>query len=169
MRLSSNACLAGRRTSKSPMLVSCALMTPATWRIIRSKAMNLLGTAEPEPESKALVYSFRTSRRYRDRRGVFNSSGECGRAGTADTGQFGCGVDCDGGGIKVALAKDDKSILVKVERIRIWRANAPDDDPPSQAQAARAHDRLFRLDRAGLDDCKSLVTDREELATLRHK
>jgi len=133
------------------------------------KAMKLLVTAEPEPESKALVYSFRLTLQYRDRRGVFNSSGECGRAETADAGQFGCGVDCDGGGIEVALAKDDKSILVKVERIRIWRANAPDDDAPSQSQLGGADDRLFRLDRARLDDCKSLVTDREELATLRHK
>jgi hypothetical protein len=97
------------------------------------------------------------------------SCGECGRAETADTGQFGCGVDCDGGGIEVALAKDDKSILVKVERFRIWRANAPDDDAPSQSLPGGADDRLFRLDRARLDDCKSLVTDREELATLRHK
>jgi hypothetical protein len=100
---------------------------------------------------------------------VFNSTGECGRAETADTGQFSCGVDCDGGGIEVALAKDDKSILVKVERIRIWRANAPDDDAPPQSLPGGADDRLFRLDRARLDDCKSLVTDREELATLRHK
>jgi hypothetical protein len=79
-------------------------------------AMKLLVTAEPEPESRALVYSFRLSLQYRDRRGVFNSSGECGHAETAGTGRFGCGVDCDGGGIEVALAKNDKSILVKVER-----------------------------------------------------
>jgi hypothetical protein len=131
--------------------------------------MKLLVTAGPEPESRALVYSFRLSLQYRDRRGVFNSSGECGHVETAGTGRFGCGVDCDGGGIEVALAKNDKSILVKVKRIRVWRANAPDDDARSQSLLGGADDRLFRLDRARLDDCKSLVTDREELATLRHK
>lgn len=129
--------------------------------------MKLLVTAEPEPESKALVYSFRLRLRYRNRRGEFESTGECGRAETADSGRFGCGVDCDGGGIEVALAKDNKSVLVKVERIRTWRANAPGDDASSQSLLGGTDDRLFRLDRTRLEDCKSLVTDREELATLR--
>jgi hypothetical protein len=30
-------------------------------------------------------------------------------------------------------------------------------------------DKVFRLDRSGLDDCRSLITDRKELAALRHK
>ena len=32
--------------------------------------------------------------------------------------RFGCGVDCDGGGIGVALSKDDKSAVVRLERVQ---------------------------------------------------
>jgi hypothetical protein len=92
------------------------------------------------------------------------SSGECGRGESADAGQFGCGVDCDGGGIEVEIAKHNKSVLVKVERLRIWRNNRPDDEASAQSLVGGADDREFRLDRAGLEDCRSLVTDRQELA-----
>jgi hypothetical protein len=51
--------------------------------------------------------------------------------------QFGCGVDCDGGGISIELNKDHKFTLVRLERIRIWRNNKPDDEG-STSQAASA-------------------------------
>jgi hypothetical protein len=138
-------------------------------RLQKVSAMKLLVTAERDAESNTPMYSFRLGLKYRDRQGDFGSSGECGRGEGADTGQFGCGVDCDGGGIEVEIAKDNKSILVKVERIRIWRNNRPDDEASSQSLVGGADDRVFRLNRASLEDCKSLVTDRQELAALRHK
>jgi len=64
--------------------------------------------------------------------------------------------------------KDDKSALIRLERIRIWERNKPDDDA-SNDLVAGADDKIFRLDRTDLHECSELVTDRKELAALRHK
>jgi hypothetical protein len=82
--------------------------------------------------------------------------------------RFGCGVDCEGGGINVALSKDDKSAIIRLERIRIWQNNKPDDEA-EDSLVAGADDKIFRLDRADTRECASLVTDRKELAAIRHK
>jgi hypothetical protein len=140
----------------------------ARHRLQKVSAMKLLVTAEKVPEDEALNYSFRLGLKYRNRSGDFDSSGDCGHADGAAAGHFGCGVDCDGGGIGVELAKDNKSVLMKVERIRIWRNNRP-DEASSQSLVGGADDRVFRLDRAGLNACKSLITDRKEIAALRRK
>ncbi len=81
--------------------------------------------------------------------------------------RYGCGIDCDGGGIDVAM-KDDKSAIIRLERITVWERNKPDDDA-SDALLAGADDKIFRVDRADLRECAELVTDRKELAALRHK
>ena len=64
--------------------------------------------------------------------------------------------------------KDDRSALIRLERIRIWKRNKPDDDA-SNDLVAGADDRIFRVDRADLHECSELVTGRKELAALRHK
>lgn len=133
-------------------------------------AMKLLVTAENPPEEKITNYSFRIGVKYRHRPGNFDSSGFCSHVLTEDNGheiRFGCGVDCEGGGINVAM-KDDKSALIRLERIRIWERNKPDDDA-SNDLVAGADDKIFRVDRAELSECAELVTDRKELAALRHK
>lgn len=49
----------------------------------------------------------------------------------------------------------------------VWNRNKPDDDA-GEALFAGADDKIFRVDRdAG--ECAELVTDRKELAALRHK
>ena len=99
-------------------------------------AMKLLLTAERMPEDEALNYSFRLGVSFRHRPGDFDSSGDCGhiKGSESEQGktQLGCSVDCDGGGITVELARDNKSILVRLDSIRIWRNNEPDEDgfPP---------------------------------------
>ena len=132
-------------------------------------AMTLLVDAEKVPEDASLNYSFRLGLKYRNRNGAFDSSGNCGHADSATSGHLGCGVDCDGGGLGVDLTADNKSVMVKVERIRIWRNNKPDDEASNASLVAGADDHLFRLDRASLMTCKPLITDRKELAALRHK
>ena len=132
-------------------------------------AMTLLVDAEKVPEDASLNYSFRLGLKYRNRNGAFDSSGNCGHADSATSGHLGCGVDCDGGGLGVDLTADNKSVMVKVERIRIWRDNRPDDEASNASLIAGADDRLFRLDRASLMTCKPLISDRKELAALRRK
>ena len=133
-------------------------------------AMKLLVTAENPPEEKITNYSFRIGVKYRHRPGNFDSSGYCNHVVAEDKGneiRFGCGIDCDGGGIDVAM-KDDKSAIIQLERIRIWDRNKPDDDS-SNDLVAGADDKIFRVDRTDLRECAELVTDRKELAALRHK
>ncbi|MCA1373770.1 MULTISPECIES: hypothetical protein [unclassified Bradyrhizobium] len=134
-------------------------------------AMKLLISAEFDKEDKELHHSFRLGFRYRHRSGDFDSSGSCNHAvftKSSDEVRLGCGVDCDGGGIGVALSKDDKSAIVRLERVRVWQNNKPDDDA-EHSLTAGADDKIFRLDRADNRECASLVTDRKELAALRHK
>ncbi|RXT51505.1 hypothetical protein [Bradyrhizobium betae] len=134
-------------------------------------AMKLLISAELDKEDKQLHNSFRLGFRYRHRSGEFDSSGSCNHAVFTTDGteiRLGCGVDCEGGGIGVALSKDDKSTIVRLARVRVWQNNKPDNDL-DQELVAGADDGMFRLDRTDNAECASLVTDRKELAALRHK
>jgi len=134
-------------------------------------AMKLLVAIERVPEDKMLNYSFRLGVKFRKRPGDFDSSGDCGHGripeNAGDKAQLGCGVDCDGGGITVELTPEAKSTLVRLDSIRIWRNNKPEDE--GLELEGGADDRVFRLDRATLDDCKTLVHDRKELAAMRTK
>ena len=132
--------------------------------------MRLLVTAERIPEDDALNYSFRLGLKFRDKPGDFDSSGDCGHGLATEgdnKGRLYCGVDCDGGGISVELPPANTFLLVRLEFIRIWNNNKPDDDGFSLSGGA--DDKVFRLERTNLADCASLVTDREELAALRRK
>lgn len=138
-------------------------------------AMKLLVTAEipqdEENKDKVTNYSFRLGLKYRQRSGDFDSSGSCNHFVPEDRGDeihLGCGVDCDGGGINVAMSKDDRSAIVRVERVRIWQNSKPDEEL-SDALVGGADDKVFRLDRADAGECAALVTDRKELAELRRK
>jgi len=135
-------------------------------------AMKLLLTAQKYPEDNEMNYSFRLGVKYRSKSGNYDSSGDCGHGRFVDEksneAMLGCGVDCDGGGINVALSNGDKAVIVKLERIRIWKDKNYDEDA-AQDLVAGADDKTFRLDRTALKDCESLVTDRKELAAMRHK
>lgn len=137
----------------------------------RVQAMKLLMTAEIPPDENTTNYSFRLGVKYRHRAGDFDSSGGCGHVIAEDAGheiRFGCGVDCDGGGIVVAMSKDDRSAIIRLERVRIWQNNKPDEEA-EDSLVAGADDKIFRLDRVEVRECASLVTDRKELAAIRHK
>lgn len=133
------------------------------------KAMKMLVTGEKTADLPVLAYSFRLGVDFRSRKGNFDSSGGCGSAGISE-GQarktsLDCSVDCDGGGISMEMTQQNKAILVRLERIRIWQNNKPDDE--GLDLSGGADDKIFRLDRARLDECKSLIADREELAAIR--
>lgn len=134
-------------------------------------AMKLLVSAETFQADEQLHNSFRLGFRYRHRSGDFDSSGSCHHTVlTKDGGEvrLGCGVDCEGGGVGIALSKDDKSVIVRLASIRVWLHNKPDDEA-ERSLVAGSDDGIFRLDRADNSECAALVTDRKELAALRHK
>jgi hypothetical protein len=119
-------------------------------------AMHLV-TAEIPSDEKTHGYSFRLGVKYRDRGGDFDCSGCCNHAVAGDAGKeirFDCG-DCEGGGVNVALSKDDKSAIIRLERITVWQRNKPDDEA-GDALLTGADDRIFRLDRADMRDCAKL-------------
>lgn len=147
--------------------------------------MKLLISTEKDPDFPNFQYAFRLGVNFRDRRGDFDSSGNCGHAPTvtdpADanippqdrvtlpTGiDFQCAVDCDGGGISVSLANTDNAVIIKLDHIRIWKGNSPDSEAAGALEAG-ADDKVFRLDRSNVSDCAALVADRKELAAMRRK
>jgi hypothetical protein len=140
--------------------------------------MRLLIGAEKGLDDQVLEYSFRLGVNFRDRPGDSDSSGECGHAPAVrspDTDppvtagiDFQCDVDCDGGGIAVNVADGDGSLIVKLDRITIWK-DKDHDDSAARALTGGVDDKVFRLDRTNLNECISLVTDRKELAAMRHK
>jgi hypothetical protein len=133
--------------------------------------MKLLMTAEIPSDASGFNYSFRLGIKYRNRSTNLESFGDCGHVVAEDTGQeirFGCGVDCDGGGLGVALAKDDKSATVGLARVRVWKRNTAPEETAEDLVAGDDNAK-FRLDRAELRDCADLVTDRKELAELKRK
>jgi hypothetical protein len=133
--------------------------------------MRLLVTAENPPEDQTYAYSFRLGVKYRTRTGDFDSRGFCSHVMAEQKGdevRLGCGVDCDGGGIEAGLSQDDKSAIVRLERVRIWQNNKPDEEAGDELVAGQ-DDKVFRLERADIAECKSLITDRKELAAIRHK
>lgn len=129
-------------------------------------AMKLLVTAEMVPEDKALNYSFTLGMSFRDREGNFQSSGSCGHPKaeekTPDTLILGCGVDCDGGGLSVALTNADKSVLISVDEIAIWNNDKVEDE--RDRFSSGTDDKKFRLERVSLDQCKSLMPANQDLA-----
>jgi hypothetical protein len=125
-------------------------------------AMRVLITAEFVPEDKAANYSFRMGVKFRDRKDAYDSGGDCGHPSafetSADKMHIGCGVDCDGGGLSVELANGDKSVLVRIENVAIWNADKPDAERDS---LGGADDRVFRLDRVSIEQCRSLMIDED--------
>jgi hypothetical protein len=137
--------------------------------------MKLLVKAQDLPKEQSSAYSFQLGVKYRNRKTAYDSSGYCRHVVAQDDGnelRFGCGVECDGGGIEMALPKDDKdnkSVTVRLERVRIWRHSSNPDPESGTDLDAGDDDKMFRLERADASECTSLVTDRKALAALRRK
>lgn len=143
-------------------------------------AMKLLVSVERLPEDAQLHYAFRLGVKLREQPGNFETSGDCGHPAAEVAGgslRIHCAVDCDGGGIEASLADGDKSVLVKLDEIRLDPAEPTnqasiDDDPDHDGHVmlrAGADDRVFRLDRTDVADCKSLASADDELAALADK
>src|SRR5262249_10175100 len=93
------------------------------------------------------------------------SGGSCGHVKVKDGGEprLACSVDCDGGGITVRLPEHGKSVMVELESIQLWQSKGADEEPRQPLEGG-TDDRVFRLDRTDLQDCRSLMPDTEDLA-----
>lgn len=137
-------------------------------------AMKLLVTAEWLDEDKAFIRGFHLGVKFRNTRGSYDSMGSCSHVQMEEANgevRLGCGVDCDGGGIGIAMNKDNDATIVRLEHVRVWThgKDLDDDDIEKRGLNAGKDDGMFRLDRTSIDDCASLISDRQELAELRGK
>jgi hypothetical protein len=134
------------------------------------KRMILLVKSELLPEDKILNYSFGLRFAFRDRKGTFDSAGDCGHVGPAENAadrlQLGCGVDCDGGGLTAELVNNDKQLRVSIDSIAIWNSKSKGDIDDRDGLNAGADDHVFLLERTGLDECRPLMDDDDKPASM---
>ena len=133
-------------------------------------AMLLLLRGEMDSEEKEVNYTFSLGVKFRAKTTRFVSAGDCSHAKVEESGgavTLHCSVDCDGGGLSMALAKDDQTTLVSIDQISIWRAGDTSDPENRDSLEGGADDRSFRLDRVSLDQCVPVADDKEERAALR--
>ena len=109
-----------------------------------SQRHEAVGDVRKSPSDENTVsYSFRPRRQISPPVGAISTPAASAATSVAeDAGhemRFGCGVDCDGGGIGVALSKDDKSAIIRLERVRIWQNNKPDEEAGDSLVAGADH------------------------------
>jgi hypothetical protein len=134
------------------------------------KRMILLVQAEKIPEDKNLNYSFQLRFNFRERKGTFDSAGSCGHLAPAENAaeqlHLGCSVDCDGGGLATELVNNDKQLRVNIDRIAIWDSRKAGDEDARDGFDGGADDRIFLLERTGLDACKPLIGNDDKAASM---
>jgi hypothetical protein len=134
-------------------------------------AMKMLVSAEKLQDDGELSYSYEVGVTFRDRKGDYVSDFQCGHAHMSDLRRGGvevtCHDGCEAGGVAIALAPDSKALIVKIESIGLAPADKPDDPEGYFEFKGGAADRVFRLERVDLDQCKSLIKDGGEVAALQ--
>ena len=127
-------------------------------------AMTLLVTAEHkagEPTS----YAYKVGVQFRNKPGDFDGGSFCSHYADDDGNiRFSCDVECGGGGLEIALSKDNKAAIVHLEAIGIWDRKHPDGDGDSLQGGA--DDKVFRVERVDIKECAEL-SDRKEVASLQ--
>ncbi len=130
-------------------------------------AMKLLVTAEKAP-GEPTSYAYHIGVQFRNKPGNFDGGSSCGHLLSADGHDeitFTCDADCGGGGLEIAMSKDNKSAIVRLEAIAVWDRKNPDGE--TQSLQGGADDKVFRVDRVDNKECAELLTKGEELAELK--
>jgi hypothetical protein len=132
-------------------------------------AMKLLLTAENH-KNEPTAYAYRVGVQFRNKPGNFDGGSSCshmvGEDGKQEIG-FSCDVECGGGGLEVAMSKDDKSAIVKLEVIGVYDRKHPDGD--AVTLEGGKDDKVFRLDRVDNAECAELLPKPKETASLQRK
>jgi len=133
------------------------------------RSMKLLVTAENKPKEPT-SYAYKIGVQFRNKPGNFDGASSCGHMVDEDGNKdirFTCNVECDGGGLDIAMSKNNKSAIAHIEVIGIWDRKHPDRD--GVALEGGADDKVFRVDRVDNSECAELMTDHEEVASLQRK
>ncbi len=125
--------------------------------------MKMLIAGERLKEDGELSFSYDLGINFRDRKGDYASSYDCGHArlsdGTRGHAEVSCHDGCEEGGVVIALAPDSKSIIVKVIDVGLTPADRPDEQDAWFSFHGGSDDRVFRLDRVDMENCRSLMKD----------
>jgi hypothetical protein len=135
-------------------------------------AMKMLISAEKLEGDESLSYSYKLGVNFRDRKGDYASSYDCGHAEMSDSKlgvEVSCHDGCEAGGVVIALAPNSKAIIVKLESVAVWLADKPQDESGQFELKGGTDDKVFRLERADPEMCKSLSKDGDEVAALQAK
>jgi hypothetical protein len=126
--------------------------------------MKLLVSAETKPGEQA-SYAYKIGVQFRNKPGDFDGGSFCSHYADDDGKniRFSCDVECGGGGIEVALSKDDKAVIVHLEAIALWNRKHPDGD--SDSLQGGADDKVFRLERVDAKECADLIGHQEVAST----
>jgi hypothetical protein len=130
-------------------------------------AMKLLVTAEKTP-GEPTSYAYHIGVQFRNKPGNFDGGSSCGHLLSADGHDeitFTCDADCGGGGLEIAMPKDNKSAIVRLEAIAVWDRKHPDGETISLQGGT--DDKVFRVDRVDNKECAELLTKRDEVAELK--
>jgi hypothetical protein len=132
-------------------------------------AMKLLLTAENHPK-EGTAYAYKVGVQFRHKPGNFDGGSHCGHMidedGKKDI-RFSCDVDCGGGGLEIAMSKDNKSAIVHLEVIGVWDRKHPDRD--AITLEGGLDDKVLRLDRVDTRECAELMDGPKEVASLQRK
>jgi hypothetical protein len=128
--------------------------------------LKLLVTAE-KAQGEPTSYAFRVGVELRNRPGSFDGGSSCDRLTSETRGRditFSCAEGCETLGLEIALSKDNKSTIARLDSITIWPHGKPDGD--TETLAGGADDKVFRLDRVDSKECAELLPDPKEVAAL---
>jgi hypothetical protein len=132
-------------------------------------AVKLMITAENHAGEET-SYAYKAGFQLRNRPGNFDGGSSCGHM-IADEGtkeiRFTCDVECGGGGLDIAMSKDNKSAIVHLEVIGVTDRKHPKRD--AVTLEGGADDKVFRVDRVDNAECAELMPGHKEVASLQHK
>jgi hypothetical protein len=132
-------------------------------------AVRLLVTAENH-EGEPTHYAYKAGFQFRKRPGDFDAGSSCSHMVEEDGNQeirFTCDVECGGGGLDIAMSKDNQSAIVHLEVIGVFDRKHPKRD--AVTLEGGADDKVFRLDRGDIGQCAELFGDHKVLASLQRK
>ena len=120
---------------------------------------------EEKGEPVRYVYNFDFAAKLRARAATLTTAGECGFSHMPPEEQkriagkpIWCGIDCDGGGVRVEPRKDGAELLVRLERIRVSsECGGGDDDSKSFDIEGGADDKVFMIPRTSVEDYRAFV------------
>jgi hypothetical protein len=131
-------------------------------------AIKLLLTAENQADEPT-HYAYKAGFQFKNRPGNFDGGSSCDHMVEEDGNEirFTCDVECGGGGLDIAMSRDNKSAIVHLEVIGVWDRKHPKRD--AVTLEGGADDKVFRVDRVDNSECTELLGGNKELASVQAK